>query len=111
MIVDDIIDSIRRYLEDYPYIPCEKVESLLKEELRKKKYDVQDEALIEKILKDEESKFGQDFKRAIEEYLASSTNPHTDDVASIVARTFLSCLEKTVDLYYNVLISRHFAES
>ncbi|MEM4409384.1 MAG: hypothetical protein QXI19_11660 [Candidatus Caldarchaeum sp.] len=110
MIIDDVLSAIRRYLEDYPHFPREKVELLLEEEIRKKKYDVQDEALIEKILRDEDSQFEQDFKRALEQHLGCSTTLYTDDVALAVAKTFLRCLENTVDLYYNVLISRHFAE-
>ncbi|NIT13924.1 MAG: hypothetical protein GTN99_06705 [Candidatus Dadabacteria bacterium] len=80
----------------------------------KKKYDVQDLALIEALINDEEKQFHESLKENLEELsadLAKKNGPESDPdpLKEELISIFMSNLEYYIDLFYNSLLNKHFA--
>ncbi len=89
-------------------------EADLEEAIAKKKYDVQDLALIEALINDEEKHLLDSLKENFEELskdLAKKNGPatETDPLKKQLLEIFMSNLEYYIDLFYNSLLNRHFA--
>lgn len=87
----------------------------LSEEIKKKKFDVQDQTFIETALRDDRESFVETFNELLDGVLENVENPKEflesregkDEVISI----YLKNVEYTVDLFYNAIISKQFSET
>jgi len=99
----------------YPALPVSSMKSLLKEELQRKKFDTQDEAIIEAILRDKEKPLEESFIKGLNNYINkikpeaySSDFPISGEEEAKIVDIFFFSLERLVDYFYNALINKHF---
>ncbi len=108
-----VFEEIAR--ENFPELDLEKFSLALREEIKKKKYDLQDEALLETALRDDRDTFKNSFLEMLEERAASensgkafilSEKGRNEAISILIANT-----EHTIDYYYNTIIGKHFSAS
>jgi len=108
-----VFEEIAR--ENFPELDLEKFSLTLREEIKKKKYDLQDEALLETALRDDRDTFKNSFLEMLEEKAASENNGkafilsergRSEAISILIAST-----EQTIDYYYNTIIGKHFSAS
>ena len=101
--------------ENFPELDLENFSLALREEIRKKKYDLQDEALLETALRDDRKNFKDSFLDMLEQKAALegggkafilSEKGRDEAVSILIANT-----EHTIDYYYNTIIGKHFSAS
>jgi hypothetical protein len=103
-------------LSDYPELQVEEVKAGLRENLLKRKdFDVQDEAIIEALFNDRDKLLEKSFIKGIEDYMRNTglENNRSNFLKSKEGQNkaveiFLSVLEKLVDYYYQVLLNKQF---
>ena len=118
MNTDALLDAFENALRAYPDLPVGNMRHLLKQSLERKKYDAQDEAIIEAILSDREKHLEGSYKEVLDNYL-SKEEPETHPVNFLkseegqnkAVELFVSTLEHLIDYFYNVLIAKHLAGS
>ncbi len=116
MNVDGILIAFEKMLSNYNELMIEEAKTGLKENLLKRKdFDIQDEAIIEALLRDRDKLLEKSFLEGIDNYIKERglENNRNDFLRSKegqekIAETFLSVLEKLVDYYYQVLLNRQF---
>lgn len=89
-------------------------EADLEQAITKKKYDLQDLALIEVVMNDDEKQFHESLKENYEALSADLTKKNgpateTDPLKEQLLEIFISNLNYYIDLFYNSLLNRHFA--
>ncbi len=108
-----VFEEIAR--ENFPEFDLDRFSLALREEIEKKKYDLQDEALLETALKDDRESFKNSFLEMFEEKATQQSNAKafilsetgcTEAVSILIANT-----EHTIDYYYNTIIGKHFSAS
>ena len=108
-----VFEEIAR--ENFPEFDLEKFSAALHEEIKKKKYDLQDEALLETALRDDRDAFKNSFLEMLEEKAARenggkafilSQRGRDEAISILIANT-----EHTIDYYYNTIIGKHFSAS
>ncbi len=91
-------------------------ESYLTQTIVSKKYDIQDQALIEAIINDKEKQLEQSLREDYEKFLkdltkkngsATSTDPLI--LKEKLLSIFITNLEYYIDYFYNSLINKHFS--
>ncbi len=99
-------------IKNYPEIHAGSIKSLLKESLKKRKYDIQDEAIIEAIINDKEKPLEQSFTESLKQYsnkIEQEIQPLVSkEIQNEIVDIFIFDLEKLIDYFYNVLINKHF---
>ncbi len=111
-----LLDAFIAVIQEYPGVSVQEAKEVLEEEIEKRRYDLQDEALIEKIASDEERELEKEFRRTLDNYIANNSHEgpsdflKTVDGLKVAARLFLKDVEDSIDQIYNVLIARHFSE-
>lgn len=101
--------------ENFPELDLEKFSLGLHKEIKKKKYDLQDEALLETALRDDRDAFKNSFLEMLEEKAASEgdgsvfilSEKGRDEAISIL----MTNAEHAIDYYYNTIIGKHFSAS
>ena len=114
MYIDDLINSFKNITEEnYPELNTEDFLSELKLILEMKKYDLQDQTIIERILKEDFESFSESFADLLE-----SSVPTGEERASffedknggnIVINLFIKSVEHSIDYFYNDIISKQFS--
>ena len=108
-----VFEEIAR--ENFPELDLEKFSIALREEIKKKKYDLQDEVLLETALRDDRKTFKDSFLDMLEERAAREdggkafflSDKGRDEAVSIL----ITNAEHTIDYYYNTIIGKHFSAS
>ncbi len=116
MNVDGLLNAFAKMLSNYPELPVEEAKAGLKENLLKRKdFDIQDEAIIEALLRDRDRLLEESFIEGVDEYLQKQglDKKRVDFLRSKegqdkIVEIFLSVLEKLVDYYYQVLLNKQF---
>ncbi len=114
MNIDGLASAFAKMLSNYPELPVEQAKTGLRENLLKRKdFDVQDEAIIEALFNDKDKLLEKSFIESVENYIKNTglENNRSDFLRSkegqnMVVEIFLSVLEKLVDYYYQVLLNR-----
>ena len=118
MNTDALLEAFENSLRPYPDLPIGTMKHTLRQSLERKKYDSQDEALIEAILNDREKQLEESYKEVLSSYL-SKERPEThpadflkgEEGQNKAVELFISTLDRLIDYFYNVLIAKHFAGS
>ena len=101
--------------ENFPELDLEKFFPALREEIKRKKYDLQDEALLETALRDDRDAFKNSFLEMLEERAASENSGKAFILSERGRNEAISILtasaEHTIDYYYNTIIGKHFSAS
>jgi Fe-S cluster assembly ATPase SufC len=112
-IENSLLDIFEKTLsKNYPEIPASRMKSLLKQTLEKRKYDTQDEAIIEAILNDKEKPLEESFIESLQRYMNKIESENdfsgTEERQEEIVETFIFDLEKLIDYFYNALLNKHF---
>ena len=115
MYIDDLLRIFDKATGRYHELRNPRTKEALRDALLLKKYDLQDEGLIEAIIKDEEDELVDSFQQTLEIQIGGNDEPSkylkskegTDEAVDI----FIKSLEHLMNLYYNSLIGRHFSSS
>ena len=87
----------------------------LRAEIKRRKYDLQDEALMEAALRNERDEFVSSFLEALERRLEKEKDRKAFFLSERgryeVVSLFVSGADDTIDHYYNALIGKHFSSS
>jgi hypothetical protein len=107
----DIFEKTLR--NNYPDIPVNNMTMQLKKSLQKRKYDIQDEAIIEAILKDKEEPLEEAFMENLQLYMNNKIGSEGDfsrtrERQEEIVEIFIFNLEKLIDYFYNALLNKHF---
>ena len=101
--------------ENFPELDLEKFSQALREEIKKKKYDLQDESLLEIALRDDRNSFKDSFLEMLEERAAREDSGKafflSDKGRSEAISILIANVEHTIDYYYNTIIGKHFSAS
>lgn len=83
--------------------------------IERKKYDLQDQGIIEAILEDGEKTFENSFSENLEQYIDDLDSKHdlgnylrSDEAKNEIVEMFISDLEQLINYFYNMLINKHF---
>ena len=108
-----VFEEIAR--ENFPELDLEKFSVALRMEIEKKKYDLQDEALLETALRDDRSTFKDSFLEMLEERAAREQSGKdfilSDKGRGEAISILMTNAEHTIDYYYNTIIGKHFSAS
>ena len=108
-----VFEEIAR--ENFPELDLEKSLLALREEIKRKKYDLQDKTLLETALRDDRDTFKDSFLEMLEEKATRENSGKAfilsdkgrDEAISIL----MTNVEHTIDYYYNTIIGKHFSAS
>ena len=108
-----VFEEIAR--ENFPELDLEKFFPELREQIEKKKFDLQDESLLETALRDDRDTFKDSFLEMLEERAAREDSGKTFFLSDKGRKEAVSILitnaEHTIDYYYNTIIGKHFSAS
>jgi hypothetical protein len=102
-------------LVKYADIKVEDLKEHLIQTVERKKYDLQDQGIIEAILEDREKTFENSFNENLELYINNLDSKHdlgdhlrSDEAKNEIVEMFISDLEQLINYFYNMLINKHF---
>ena len=108
MYIDDLIEVFKKAVSEHPELSVEDVFDLLRKDIEAKKYDHQDQGLIEAILREDK----KDLIEPVEEWLKDkSTDLSGEDIKKEAINIFIASLEHLINYYYNNVIGKHFSSS
>lgn len=118
MYIDELIGLFEGAAGAFPGFSSPALSDELRAELTARKYDVQDQAFIEVILKDDASDLAGSFTEAFgkaagkfaegaerQEFLAS------EGAKKEAIRIFIASLEHLINFYHSSLIGKHFSST
>lgn len=87
----------------------------LHQKLGNKRYDTQDIALIELLLKDDREEFCDNYYEVLQNNILERKDienyKDTDECIEETVKHFIQSLEHSIDYYYNSIIAKHFSSS
>lgn len=109
----------REFLEiaeaNFPEMDATAGAEILRAEIKRRKYDLQDEALMEAALRNEREEFVNSFLEALERKLEKEKDRKafflSERGLNEIVSLFVAGAEHTIDHYYNALIGKHFSSS
>jgi hypothetical protein len=115
MYKDGLASIFENTLVKYTDIQVEDLKEHLIHTIERKKYDLQDQGIIEAILQDREKTFEDSFNENLELYLNNLDSKHdlvdylrSDEAKYEIVEMFISDLEQLINYFYNMLINKHF---
>jgi hypothetical protein len=114
MYIEDLITTFKNITKDnYPELNTEEFLNELKLILEKKKYDLQDQTIIERILSEDAESFSESFLEILETTVADSGDKHSffnnDNGGNTVIDLYIKSIEQSIDYFYNDIISKQFS--
>ena len=113
MYIDELIELFGTLSGSFPALGT----GIAKEELRRalegRKYDLQDEALIEAILKQDSLDLIDSFKEAYASHLDGTESGESDleEALKEAIRIYIASLEHMINYYHTSLIGKHFSST
>ena len=118
MYIDELIVVFEKALSDFPELNNSEVIHLLKEGLEAKNYDLQDEGLIEAILREDKDDLVESFVESFEkqlqvldENISRAELLNREDIKKEAINIFITSLEHLINYYYNNVIGKHFSST
>ncbi len=109
----EILSAFEKMIGNYPDLPVIETKELLRQNLPK--FDIQDEAIIEALLRDRDNILDKSFIEGIENYLentALDSNRRdflkSEEGQRKVVEIFISVLQNLIDYFYHVILTRQF---
>ena len=116
MYIDDLINTFKEIAEkDIPELNTESFIELLVDEIKKNKYDIQDQTFIETALSDDKESFVDSFSDLFDNMIKEVENRKeylsSEDGITEVKNIFIKNVDYTVDFFYNAIISKQFSDT
>lgn len=113
MNIDNLLNAFEKMLCKYPDWPVREIKEMLRQSLPK--FDIQDEAMIEAVLRDKDNILDKSFTESIENYLENSVLEsnrrnflRSEEGQKRVVEIFISALQNLIDYFYHIIITRQF---
>jgi len=108
MYIDDLSEVFKKAVSENPELNNDDVLDILRKDIEAQKYDLQDQGLIEAILREDK----KDLVEPLEEWLKDkSTDLSSEDIKKEAINIFIASLEHLINYYYNNVIGKHFSSS
>jgi len=113
MYIDELIELFSNAAGRFPMLGTDGAGDELRRALEGRKYDLQDEALIEAILKQDRRDFIDSFTEAFASHLDGTGSEDTDgeDALKDAIRIYIASLEHMINYYHTSLIGKHFSST
>lgn len=113
MYIDDLIELFGSASGRFPALGTDGARGELRRALEGRKYDLQDEAMIEAILKEDRRDLLDSFTEAYASYLDGSENADTDGEEPLreAIRLYIASIEHMINYYHTSLIGKHFSST
>jgi hypothetical protein len=114
MYIDELVKVFEEALSKYGVLGAAPLNDELKQGLISRKYDLQDEAMIETIIKQDRDELLEAFVDALDRELE---NTEPDDYLNSekgkreAVRLYITSLEHMINFYYNSLVGKHFSST
>ena len=105
MYIDDLVETFQKAVVDFPELNSEELLRSLRLGIEAKKYDLQDEGLIEAILREDKHELIDSLKQGLNDL------QDTDDIKKEAINIFIASLEHLINYYYNNVIGKHFSST
>jgi len=114
MYIEGLITTFKNITKDnYPELNTEEFLKELKLILEKKKYDLQDQAIIERILSEDAESFSELFFDLLNATVPDGEKRATyftnDNGGNTVTDLYIKSVEHSIDYFYNDIISKQFS--
>ena len=114
MYIEDLITTFKNITKDnYPELNTEEFLNELKLILGKKKYDLQDQTIIERILSEDAESFSESFSDLLNATVPDGEKRTTyftnDNGGNTVIDLYIKSIEQSNDYFYNDIISKQFS--
>ena len=115
MYIEDLINTFEEITENiFPELNKEPIKEQLKIHILNKKYDTQDQTLIEAFLEQDKSSFVDSFTDSLNDKLDNNYPENylsTKEGQKTALEIYVKSVEHMIDYYYNSLISKHFSST
>jgi hypothetical protein len=114
MYVDDLVKVFEEALSKYGVVGAGPLNDELKQGLQSRKYDLQDVAMIETIIKQDRDELLESFIEALDRDLGNSEPEgylNTEEGKREAVRLYITSLEHMINFYYNSLVGKHFSST
>jgi len=114
MYIDDLISVFKDITkDDFPELNSVEFLNKLKHSLEKKKYDLQDQTIIERILKEDLESFSESFSELLESSIPAGEERisffNDESSEQKVIEFYIKSVEHSIDYFYNDIISKQFS--
>ncbi len=100
-------------LGNFPELSAREVKELLRQNLPK--FDTQDDAIIEALLRDKDKILEKSFIESVDNYLKNADLENhgnflkSEEGQKIIVETFISVIHNLIDYFYNALLTKQFS--
>ena len=108
MYIDELITVFEQAVSDNPELNNNEVYNALRNALVAKKYDLQDEGLIEAILREDKKELIDSLQEGLSN---AGLDLNNEDIKKEAINIFIASLEHLIDYYYNNVIGKHFSST
>jgi hypothetical protein len=117
MYVDDLLGLFDTALVSFPELKRESVRAELRRAIEGRRYDLQDESMIEAILKEDSPELLDSFVSAYGSLLEGFDDDESrsefldSDAVKEAIRIYIASLEHLINYYHTSLIGKHFSST
>ena len=118
MHLEELVSLFESASGRFPQLINEQTLEELRQAIRGKKYDLQDKALIEAIIKDDSDELTDSFISSLDNVRKNlDKDKNIDDYLTSTEgrgeaiRIYIASLEHLINFYYNNLVSKHFSST
>ncbi|MGI9553577.1 MAG: hypothetical protein ACR2NC_01525 [Thermodesulfobacteriota bacterium] len=116
MYIDDLIKVFESTLKENCHEPVNsELISNLSMAINAKKFDVQDQALIETVLREDKDSFTEEFSNTLKARLDLEENLpgfiNSEEGQAEIINLYIKSIEYIIDFYYNNIISKQFSST
>jgi len=108
MYIEELIIVFKQAVADFPELNNIEVIEFLKVSIEKKNYDLQDEGLIEAILREDKHELVDSLKQGLSDLDNLGDN---QDIKKEAIQIYIASLEHLINYYYNNVIGKHFSST
>jgi len=108
MYIEELIIVFKQAVADFPELNNIEVIEFLKVSIEEKKYDLQDEGLIEAILREDKHELVDSLKQGLSDL---NNSGHNQDIKKEAINIYIASLEHLINYYYNNVIGKHFSST
>lgn len=108
MYIEDLVIVFEQAVSDYPELQNTEVIEFLRISIESKKYDLQDEGLIEAILREDKHELVDSLQQGLNKI---DNIQDTDEIKKEAIDIYIASLEHLINYYYNNVIGKHFSST
>ena len=117
MYIDELVSTFEAAVSDYTELDNQETFALLRASIAAKKYDLQDEGLIEAVLREDKKELVESLEQGLHQMVLNleveerATYLKTDEAKKKAINIYIASLEHLINFYYNNVIGKHFSST